>query len=124
MPAIRRLFDAENAHRAAVRTASFQPVMIPVMKILACRVFGRCFANPIGSAAGFDKHAEAIPGLFKMGFGFVEIGSVTPEPQDGNPKPRVFRLIEDRAVINSGLDYCWIAIGLLLSSFPEYQVWI
>lgn len=63
-------------------------------------MFGRLFVNPIGLAAGFDKHAEAMPGLFKMGFGFVEIGSVTPEPQQGNPKPRVFRLPEDRAVIN------------------------
>lgn len=51
-------------------------------------------------AAGYDKHAEAVDGLFKMGFGFVEVGSVTPEPQSGNPKPRLFRLKEDQAVIN------------------------
>ncbi len=56
--------------------------------------------NPIGIAAGFDKHGEAVEGLFKMGFGFVEVGSVTPLPQEGNPKPRVFRLTEDEAVIN------------------------
>lgn len=54
----------------------------------------------MGLAAGFDKHAEAYPGLMKMGFGFVEIGSVTPRPQPGNPRPRVFRLKEDKAVIN------------------------
>lgn len=54
----------------------------------------------MGLAAGFDKHAEAVDGLFKMGFGFVEIGSVTPNPQDGNPKPRVFRLPQDKAIIN------------------------
>lgn len=57
-------------------------------------------ANPLGIAAGFDKHGEAVDGLSKTGFGFVEIGSVTPEPQPGNDKPRVFRLIEDEAIIN------------------------
>lgn len=64
------------------------------------RVLGQKFRNPIGIAAGFDKHGEAVDGLYKMGFGFVEIGSVTPKPQEGNPKPRVFRLPEDQAVIN------------------------
>ena len=58
------------------------------------------FSNPIGLAAGFDKNAECIDGMLKAGFGFVEIGSVTPKPQEGNPKPRVFRLVEDKAVIN------------------------
>lgn len=63
-------------------------------------VFGLHFCNPIGLAAGFDKHGEAVDGLLKAGFGFVEIGSVTPLPQPGNDKPRVFRLMEDKAVIN------------------------
>lgn len=58
------------------------------------------FPNPIGLAAGFDKHAECFDGMLKTGFGFVEIGSVTPKPQDGNAKPRVFRLLNDEAVIN------------------------
>lgn len=58
------------------------------------------FESPIGLAAGFDKHAECIDGMLKMGFAFVEVGSITPEPQEGNPKPRVFRLLEDDAVIN------------------------
>lgn len=58
------------------------------------------FSNPVGMAAGFDKQGEAVSGLYHVGFGFVEIGSVTPLPQPGNPKPRVFRLPEDRAVIN------------------------
>jgi dihydroorotate dehydrogenase len=58
------------------------------------------FRNPIGIAAGFDKHAEAVESLERIGFGFVEIGSVTPEPQEGNDKPRVFRLPEDKAIIN------------------------
>ena len=63
-------------------------------------MWGRHFSNPIGLAAGFDKHAEAFRGMMTMGFGFVEVGSVTPEPQLGNPRPRVFRLSEDMAAIN------------------------
>lgn len=58
------------------------------------------FKNPVGVAAGFDKQGEAVVGLDKVGFGFVEIGSVTPEPQPGNEKPRVFRLPENSAIIN------------------------
>ena len=58
------------------------------------------FSNPVGLAAGFDKHAEVPDDLLGLGFGFVEVGSVTPRPQPGNPRPRVFRLEEDRAVIN------------------------
>lgn len=58
------------------------------------------FSNPVGLAAGFDKQAEAMQGLHRTGFGFVEIGSVTPQPQEGNEKPRVFRLSEDTALIN------------------------
>ena len=63
-------------------------------------MFGIKFSNPVGLAAGFDKHGEAYRSLMKMGFSHVEVGSVTPLPQDGNAKPRVFRLKEDRAVIN------------------------
>jgi dihydroorotate dehydrogenase len=63
-------------------------------------VWGRRFANPLGLAAGFDKDAEAIDGLLGMGFGAVEVGSITPQAQPGNPKPRVFRLLEHRGVIN------------------------
>ena len=63
-------------------------------------VWGKEFSNPIGLAAGFDKHAECVDGMHKMGFGFVEVGSVTPEPQEGNAKPRVFRLNKDGAIIN------------------------
>ncbi len=61
---------------------------------------GRKFQNPVGLAAGFDKHGEAVDGLYRLGFGFVEVGTVTPKAQDGNPKPRVFRLKSDQAVIN------------------------
>ncbi len=66
----------------------------------AVTVWGKRAPNPIGLAAGFDKNAEAIEAIFHLGFGLVEIGSVTPRPQSGNPRPRVFRLVEDRAVIN------------------------
>lgn len=63
-------------------------------------MFGKEFPNPIGIAAGFDKDGKAILGLKDIGFGFIEVGSVTPEPQPGNHKPRVFRLSNDFAVIN------------------------
>ncbi len=67
---------------------------------LAVGVGGLAFPNPIGVAAGFDKDAEVPDPLLRMGFGFTEVGSITPLPQEGNPKPRLFRLVEDRAVIN------------------------
>ena len=63
------------------------------------KVFGRSFSSPLGLAAGFDKHGEAIEGLLNLGFGFIEIGTVTPFPQEGKPKPGVFRLVEEGAVI-------------------------
>lgn len=59
--------------------------------ILTSKVLGLRFSNPIGLAAGFDKHAQAVDGLIDTGFAFVEVGSVTPEPQEGNPKPRMFK---------------------------------
>ncbi len=68
--------------------------------ILATRCWGRDFPNPIGLAAGFDKDARVFKAMLALGFGFVETGTVTPRPQPGNPKPRVFRLIDDAAVIN------------------------
>jgi dihydroorotate dehydrogenase len=72
----------------------------PADPVLAVSAFGLHFPNPIGLAAGFDKDAVAIPGLSRLGFGFVEVGTITPRPQAGNPRPRLFRLAEDRAVIN------------------------
>src|SRR4051794_1446292 len=68
--------------------------------ILAVNALGRRLGNPIGLAAGFDKDAVAVPALMRLGFGFVETGTVTPRPQAGNPRPRLFRLEPDRAVIN------------------------
>ncbi|XP_048966681.1 dihydroorotate dehydrogenase (quinone), mitochondrial isoform X4 [Canis lupus baileyi] len=103
MPAMQRLLDPESAHRLAVRVTSLGLLPRATFQesdMLEVRVLGHRFRNPIGIAAGFDKHGEAVDGLYKMGFGFVEIGSVTPKPQEGNPRPRVFRLPEDQAVIN------------------------
>ncbi|XP_027833941.1 dihydroorotate dehydrogenase (quinone), mitochondrial isoform X2 [Ovis aries] len=103
MPALQRLLDPETAHRLAVRFTSLGLLPRSAFQdsdMLEVRVFGHKFRNPVGIAAGFDKDGEAVDGLYKMGFGFVEIGSVTPEPQEGNPRPRVFRLPEDQAIIN------------------------
>lgn len=69
-------------------------------EILNSTVWNMKFSNPIGLAAGYDKNGVAIGGLLDLGFSFVEVGSITPKPQPGNPKPRVFRLIEDGGVIN------------------------
>src|SRR5262249_3807227 len=67
---------------------------------LAVRAFGLKFSNPLGLTAGFDKNAEAVDGLLRLGFGFVEVGTITPRPQAGHPRPRIFRLESDQAVIN------------------------
>lgn len=98
-----RCLDAETAHRLAIRALAGGllggpgPGTDPRLRLHA---FGIDFPSPIGLAAGFDKNAEASDALFRLGFGFVEIGTVTPLPQAGNPRPRLFRLAEDRAVIN------------------------
>ena len=97
-----RWFDPEDAHRMAIQGLRLLPPMRsrPDDSKLAVRAFGLNFPNPIGMAAGFDKSAEAPDALLRLGFGFVEIGSVTPKPQTGNPRPRLFRLERDEAVIN------------------------
>ncbi len=94
--------DPENAHRLAIRLLQLAPLPPagPDDPRLASRVFGLNFPNPIGIAAGFDKHAEIPDALLRAGFGFVEVGTVTPLPQPGNPRPRLFRLDADQAVIN------------------------
>lgn len=102
LPLLRRI-DPERAHGLALRALRLglagagAPADSPR---LAVRAFGRDFANPIGLAAGFDKNAVALPGLTRLGFGLVEVGTVTPRPQPGNPRPRIFRLPADGAVIN------------------------
>ena len=101
---ILRLFPAESAHWATIwlteTFAGLVPAAPPSDPRLAIHVLGRDFANPIGLAAGFDKDARVPDAMLKSGFGFVECGTVTPRPQVGNPQPRLFRLAEDRAVIN------------------------
>ncbi|MGL4728843.1 MAG: quinone-dependent dihydroorotate dehydrogenase [Bosea sp. (in: a-proteobacteria)] len=94
--------DAETAHNAAVKALSVMPARDsgPDDARLGIDAFGLHFPNPVGLAAGFDKHAEAMDGALALGFGFVEAGGVTPQPQPGNPRPRVFRLPRDGAVIN------------------------
>jgi dihydroorotate dehydrogenase len=97
-----RWFDPEDAHKMAIQGLKLLPQMRarPDDAKLAVRAFGLNFPNPIGMAAGFDKSAEAPDALLRLGFGFVEIGTVTPKPQMGNPRPRLFRLERDEAVIN------------------------
>ena len=97
-----RWLDPEDAHRMAIQGLRFLPPIRPRPDDakLAVRAFGLNFSNPIGMAAGFDKNAEVPDALLRLGFGFVEIGSVTPKPQSGNPRPRLFRLERDEAVVN------------------------
>lgn len=98
-----RGLDPEAAHRAAVLAlkAGLGPrVELSADPVLATELAGLALANPIGLAAGFDKDAEVPTAMLAAGFGFVECGTVTPRPQIGNPRPRLFRLSEDRAVIN------------------------
>ena len=99
-PAIFAL-DPERAHGLTVAALKTMPAAPkPVPGALACEVAGLKFPNPIGLAAGFDKNGEVPDAMLGLGFGSVEVGSITPRPQEGNPKPRLFRLAEDRAVIN------------------------
>ncbi|KAF9920370.1 Dihydroorotate dehydrogenase (quinone), mitochondrial [Linnemannia zychae] len=103
IPFIHKTMDAETAHTVAIKClkVGLSPWDTqPDDPSLEVKLWGKTFSNPLGMAAGFDKHAEAIDGLFDLGFGYVEVGSVTPEPQPGNPKPRMFRLPEDKCVIN------------------------
>jgi dihydroorotate dehydrogenase len=97
--------DPEKAHTLAIKSLKFN--LIPNVfdenkkdSIFQTKIFNKDLNNPIGMAAGFDKNAEVYNALFKLGFGFVEVGTITPLKQYGNPKPRVFRLVEDEALIN------------------------
>ena len=103
--------DAEKVHESMLSSVEFSskiPGFLPLLRqqfiednpLLHTELFSKSLKNPIGLAAGFDKDGRIHPALFALGFGFVEIGTVTPSPQDGNPRPRLFRLLEDQAVIN------------------------
>ena len=97
--------DPEKAHSLAIKSLKFNlvPNVFDENKndpIFQAKIFDKDLDNPIGMAAGFDKNAEVYNSLFKLGFGFVEVGTITPLKQYGNPKPRVFRLVEDEALIN------------------------
>jgi dihydroorotate dehydrogenase len=102
MPLLRRL-DAEDAHAHALKALAAGwcgAARLTPSPRLAVRAMGLDFAHPLGLAAGFDKDARAVRGCFALGFAAVEVGTVTPRPQDGNPRPRLFRLPEARGVIN------------------------
>ncbi len=100
-PLLQRL-EAEDAHRLAILGLRCAPILHRARDYasLAVRVFGLNIPNPVGMAAGFDKHGEVPDALLRLGFGFVEVGTVTPLPQPGNPRPRLFRLPADEGVIN------------------------
>ena len=122
-----RWFDPEDAHRLAVQGLKLLPPTRPRQddQKLTVRAFGLNFPNPIGMAAGFDKNAEVSDALLRLGFGFVEIGTVTPRPQTGNPRPRIFRLERDEAVINrlgfNKLPMCMAKTHLSLSHDPNLK---
>ena len=97
--------DPEMAHNLAIKTLKYNFLPQDIFKvenesILETKIFNNKIKNPIGLAAGFDKSAEVYNSLFRFGFGFIEVGTITPKQQYGNPKPRVFRLENDRALIN------------------------
>jgi len=96
-------FDPELAHNFAIKALKYNYIphnKIPLNNLIETEIFGKKISNPVGLAAGFDKDAEVYNSLYKLGFGFVEVGTITPLKQYGNPKPRVFRLEEDEALIN------------------------
>ena len=95
------LLDPELAHRITINyLKTIKSKKFESYDILKSNVFGLNFSNPVGIAAGFDKNAEVAQNLINLGFGFSEVGTVTPYPQPGNPKPRIFRLKDDEAIIN------------------------
>ncbi|RME15395.1 MAG: quinone-dependent dihydroorotate dehydrogenase [Alphaproteobacteria bacterium] len=102
--ALLRCFEPERAHRLSLLALKVGLAPLPggpvTSPALATRLAGLALPNPLGLAAGYDKNAEAIAPLSRAGFGFIEVGAVTPRPQPGNPRPRLFRLTEDAAVIN------------------------
>ena len=99
-----RLLPPEQAHQITIKllksNIAFSKKENQKFKALKQTIFGIDFLNPLGLAAGFDKNAEVIKSMLSYGFGFIEVGTITPKPQKGNEKPRIFRLLEDEAIIN------------------------
>lgn len=99
-----KLLPPEIAHEITIKflktNLAFKSYKIKELKTLKQTILGMDFSNPLGLAAGFDKNAEVIRSMLSYGFGFVEVGTITPKPQEGNQKPRIFRLSEDEAIIN------------------------
>ena len=95
-------FDPETAHNLAIKALKTNIISVKTKSYdcLKVKFLDKEIPNPIGIAAGFDKNAEVYNSLFQLGFGFVEVGTITPKKQRGNEKPRVFRLLEDEAIIN------------------------
>ncbi|TAH32738.1 MAG: quinone-dependent dihydroorotate dehydrogenase [Alphaproteobacteria bacterium] len=122
--------DPEQAHELTIAALKLFPIgqMPEHDPALHQKVWNINFLNPIGLAAGFDKNAEIGHKMFRFGFGFVEMGTVTPRPQPGNPRPRIFRLIEDRAVINrmgfngKGLDFFEMHLRHVHARKPQQAV--
>src|SRR5512141_2539553 len=123
--------DPETAHQLTLQLVQVVGNISFSRKLLATfykapskpvEAFGLKFKNPVGLAAGYDKDAVAIQGLSALGFGHVEVGTVTPRPQPGNPQPRIFRLVEDDAVINrmgfpsKGSEYVQMQLNPLLKA--------
>src|SRR5947208_3786335 len=97
-----RTLDPEQAHALALAALKRAPLPRAAAdnEKLRVQAFGLAFPNPVGMSAGFDKHAEVPDALLRLGFGFVEVGTITRRPQYGNPRPRLFRLPRDQAIIN------------------------
>jgi len=120
-------FDPEFSHRFTLSSLKlFGAIRLHEKDdpILENCLFGKKFSNPFGLAAGFDKNAEVIGGVSNLGFGFTEVGTLTPKPQDGNPRPRLFRLRADKAIINrlgfnnQGFDYAYNNIKKVDRTLP------
>ena len=111
--------DSELAHEVSLEMLNQFICLLPRVRIEKPKqVMGIQFPNPVGLAAGLDKNADYLPGLTKLGFGFIEVGTVTPQAQDGNPRPRLFRLIRHRSIINR-MGFNNRGVDHLLRQLPE-----
>ena len=117
--------DAELAHEVSLEMLQQFHRLVPASRIdKPCSVMGLEFPNPVGLAAGLDKNADYLDGLARLGFGFIEVGSVTPRPQPGNPQPRLFRLPHHQSILNrmgfnnKGVDYLLDRITGITRNYP------